>query len=357
LNLAQYISELASFLENKTFTKLETVVLPDFFMDRLINLNWETPEFSKLMQQVVNRKGGSIDGISQMDINGGNAINVASALTALDMKVTPIVCTNDFGLNKIKYYLKGRDVDFSHIKIQSKPSITTALEFKANEGKVNVMIRDLGSLADFGPKDLTENDYGLLERVDYVCLFNWAGTLNFGTELAEAVFGKAKNITYYDTADPTPNQKQIPQLMRRVLKSSQVDILTLNENEAATYAGLLDQSIMEGKGKGVSAELALKSARVLAKNLPARIDLHTTEFSATVTKKSETVVPAFKVKVQRATGAGDAWNAGNILGDGSHLSDGCRLLLANAVSACYLSSPTGAHPTKTQLAQFLKNNI
>jgi sugar/nucleoside kinase (ribokinase family) len=355
VNLAQCKNELTSFLENKDSVKLEAAVLPDFFLDRLISLNWETPEFSKIMQDVVNRKGGSIDGIPQLDINGGNAINVASALSALQVKVTPIVCTSKFGLNKIQYYLKGT-VDTSHIKICSKPSITTAMEFRKGEEKVNVMLRDLGGLANFGPKDLTENDYSLIENVDYVCLFNWAGTLNFGTELAQGVFGRAKNITYFDTADPTPNFREMSGLMATVLKSNQVDIFSLNENEAATYAGMLDNTIKERKGKGVSAELALESARVLAKNLSARIDLHTTEFSATVTRKAETMVPSFKIQVQRATGAGDAWNAGNILGDGNHLTDECRLMLANAVSACYLSSPDGTHPTKAKLVQFLKEN-
>ena len=96
----------------------------------------------------------------------------------------------------------------------------------------------------------------------------------------------------------------------------------------------------------------MEAARVLAKHFSARIDLHTTVFSATLKGKQEVVVPTFKVKVLRATGAGDAWNAGNILGDHNGLSDECRLMLANAVSACYLSDADGMHPTKEKLASF-----
>ena len=103
-------------------------------------------------------------------------------------------------------------------------------------------------------------------------------------------------------------------------------------------------------------ELAMEAARVLAKHLSSRIDLHTTAFSATLRGKTELVVPAFKVKVLRATGAGDAWTAGNILGDRNGLSDECRLMLANAVSACYLSDPEGKHPTRSRLSIFLKDN-
>ena len=140
--------------------------------------------------------------------------------------------------------------------------------------------------------------------------------------------------------------------MEKVLKTDKVDILSLNENEAITYASLLDLSLKEKQARLGFAELAMEAARVLAKRLPARIDLHTTAFSATFKGKKEVVVPAFKVKVLRATGAGDAWDAGNILGDHNGLSDECRLMLANAVAACYLSDPDGLHPTKQKLAHF-----
>jgi sugar/nucleoside kinase (ribokinase family) len=101
----------------------------------------------------------------------------------------------------------------------------------------------------------------------------------------------------------------------------------------------------------------MEAARVLAKNLPARIDLHTTLFSATFTKKNEVAVPAFKDKTLRATGAGDAWNAGNIIGYGNNLSDECRLALANAVSAYYLSDIHGSHPTRQKLGKFIKTHF
>jgi sugar/nucleoside kinase (ribokinase family) len=351
--------ELLSFL-NEDHKKLEVVVMPDFFLDRLINLNCDEPGFFSMVADVANRKGGSIDGIAQTEIRGGNAINTASALAALGVKVTPIVCTNKLGLQQIKFYLNQYCVDTSHIKISEKASLTTALELKTKNGKANVMLRDLGALADFGPSNMTDDDYTLIENADYVCLFNWAGTRKFGTNLAQTVFHRAKvkgkGKTYYDTADPTPNGDKIPELMDSVLRTRQVDILSLNENEAISYAALLNDEVIVHREKLRFDELAMESARVLAKHFSARIDLHTTVFSATFTKKSEVVVPAFKVKALRATGAGDAWNAGNILGDGNALSDECRLALANVVSACYLADPEGMHPTRQKLVKFIKNS-
>jgi sugar/nucleoside kinase (ribokinase family) len=359
MSLERCKNELQTFLK-ETPKKLDAVVMPDFFLDRLINLNCDEPRFFSMVADVANRKGGSIDLVAQTDIRGGNAVNTASALAALGVKATPIVCTNKLGLQQINFYLKQYRVDTSHIKLSTKASLTTALELKTENGKVNVMLRDLGSLADFGPSNLTDDDYKLIEDADYVCLFNWAGTRKFGTELAQTVFhrtkAKGKAKTYYDTADPTPNRDKTPELMKKVLKTQQVDILSLNENEAISYAALLSNEMNNHHRKLHFDELSMESARVLAKHLQTRIDLHTTSFSATFTKKTEVVVSAFKVNPLRATGAGDAWNAGNILGDGNELSDECRLVLANAVAAYYLADPESKHPTRRKLAKFIKNS-
>ena len=355
----QYTQELLNFLK-EPHRQLEVVVMPDFFLDRLISINCDSACFFSTVKEVENRKGGSIDGISQTDLSGGNAINTASALGALGVKVTPIICTSTLGLQQITYCLKRFNMDTSHIKLSAKASVTTALEFKAETGKANVMLRDVGSLASFGPSNLSDEDYQAIERADYVCIFNWVGTREFGTELAKTVFhrvkAKGKGKTYYDTADPTPNSREIPKLMAKVLKTQKLDILSVNENEAISYAMLLNKEVIMERERMRSKELAIESARVLAKHLSARIDLHATTYSATFTAKNETVVPAFKIQALRATGAGDAWNAGNILGDNNMLSDTCRLVLANAVAAYYLADPEGKHPTKQKLTKFIENS-
>jgi ribokinase len=359
MRLAQCRNELQNFLLENKLRDCHVVVMPDFFLDRLINLLWNVEEFSRLVSGVASRKGGSLDGVSQTDMKGGNAINVASALASLGVKVTPIICTSELGLQQIKYHFRNTPVNMSHVKTCGKASITTALEFQHRNQKTNVMLRDLGSLAEFGPSNLNQDDYALFETADYLCLFNWAGTLKFGTSLAEAVFGNAKSRgckTFFDTADPTPNAKEIQTLLSRVLKGDYVDILSLNENEAVTYAGFLDENFKAKQGRLANAESAMEAARILTMHLHARIDLHTSVFSATLRDNKEVVVPSFNVKILRATGAGDAWNAGNLFGDHNGLSDECRLTLANAVSACYLSSEDGTHPSKEKLAAFLKAN-
>ena len=353
---ADWCEDLCAFLRSK-FERFDVVVMPDFFLDRFIDLSQDVASFSKSLENIVRKKGGSIDGIAQTEFRGGNAVNTASALAALGAKVTPIVCTTKLGLHLLRFHLGHLDVDFSHVKIFDKASITTALEFENEGQKANAMLRDVGSLSDFGPHHLGSDDFEIIRSADYNCVFNWAGTRNFGTELAKTVFHEVKNVgkgkTYCDTADPLPNKRKIPELVKSILQNPGLDILSANENEALCYASQLSGKTAKlFQGNLPFEEIARESSKILASHLAARVDLHTTSFSATFKGKGETIVPAFKVHVLRATGAGDAWNAGNILGDACGLSDDCRLALANAVAAYYISSPDGTHPTRKQLLRF-----
>lgn len=342
----------------KSFT---VVVMPDFFFDRFVLYEKDFSQFVNEAHKVVRRKGGSIDKVKQVDFRGGNAANTATALARLGASVTPIIGTDDFGFSLLKHFLEPYSVDLTHIKTNGKISITTALEFHQNGGKVNLMLRDLGSLAKFGPENLTEKDYQLLAAADYVCVFNWAGTRERGTELAETVFryvkSNGKGKTYYDTADPTPNNSRVPTLVKRVLCKDYVDILSLNENEAIQYASYINPKKVERLRKQHKKleNIALECADTLAQHLPSRIDLHTTAYSATFGKnKKPQITRSFKVRVLRATGAGDAWNAGNIYGDAQNLPDKTRLILANAVAAYYISNPKATHPTLNELKNFIK---
>jgi sugar/nucleoside kinase (ribokinase family) len=360
LKIEEVKVELQNFLSKK-YIKPKVVVMPDFFFDRIINLDYDLASFSTKLKKITSQKGGSLDGISQMDIKGGNAINTATSLAVLGAKVTPIVCTNNQGIKIIRSTSKKCEMDLSHIKKGKKASITTALELNNKNQKINIMLRDLGDLSNFQASDLNYKDKFLIENADYVCLFNWAGTRNHGTELAQEVFSRVKKRgkgkTYYDTADPNSNIKKIPELVKMVLTSEFIDILSLNENEVITYASFIDKQIQKKKQTKINEKLSLDAARVLANKLNSRIDLHTPSFSATLTKKKEVCVRTFRIKPLRATGAGDSWNAGNIIGDANQLTDESRIILANAVSACYLSDPKGQYPTKKTLANFIEKEV
>jgi sugar/nucleoside kinase (ribokinase family) len=362
MQLQNCIKKLLEYLDKLEQPKYFSVaVMPDFFLDRIISLNQNVKEFSKEISKIVARKGGSIDKVLQMDLRGGNAANTASALAALGADVYPILETSKLGLETLKFYFKHLKIDTSHVKFQGEASITTALEFIMKKSKANVMLRNLGSLEKFSSEKLTKEDFKLLKKVDYVCVFNWAGTRLHGTELAEQVFSyvkkEGKGKTYYDTADPTPNKKRIPELIERVLSKNIVDMLSVNEAEAAIYAKYFTSKHSKTSSYQTKIENSLQNARILAENFHTRIDIHTSKFAASVTENSETVVPTFNVPVLKVTGAGDAWNAGNIYGYAQNFPEDSRLTFANAVAAYYISNSSYGHPTLNQLVKFCEKQL
>lgn len=354
-------SGLTDFLAHFKQGKFSVVVMPDFFLDRFVSYEKDFEHFSRAVLDVASRKGGSIDGIRQLEIRGGNAANTAAALATLGARVYPLIHTSPLGLNLLKFYLQQYNLDLSHVKYDGKTSITTALEFLHNDKRANVMLRELGSLTDFDSASLNSDDYQILAEANYVCIFNWAGTYKHGTELAQTIFkyvknnGKAK--TYYDTADPLPNRDKIPMLMKKVLQTDLVDILSLNENEAIIYASQLEPEklrALEKQHKKLD-RLAIESAKILASHLSSRIDVHTTTFSATLAKdKKPTIVPTLDVPVKRVTGAGDSWNAANIYSDANKFADKFRLAFANAFAAYYITSQRTEHPTLDRLMKFIQ---
>lgn len=357
--LSWLINDLLRVLERTKTREFSTVVMPDFFIDRFVAFPGDPEQLSTAVADIAERKGGNLHGIKQAELRGGNAANTAAALASLGAKAYPIITTDALGLHLLKFHLQPLGVDLSHVKCDGKVSLTTAFELSYRGERVNVMMGDLGSLPTFGPKKLTERDLILLREADYVGIFNWAATYRFGTSLAETVFryvkeeGKAK--TYFDSGDPTPNLKSISKLLRNVLKTRLLDVISVNENEAFQYARHLDDRVKHLKHKLDHYEVAKECARILSKHLTARVDLHTTAFAGSFMRSDETIVPGFQVKGLRSTGAGDAWNAGNIFGDALQLPDSCRLTLANAVAAYYVSSPIAEHPTLPKLVKFCQN--
>ncbi|RLI22155.1 hypothetical protein DRO54_01890 [Candidatus Bathyarchaeota archaeon] len=362
MNLKENVKKLLGMLEGFQPKQFSVVVMPDFFLDRFVSIDTDVADFSKILASIASRKGGAVDEVKQLEFRGGNAANTASALAKLGAKVYAIINTGRLGLVMLKHYLQPLGVDLSRVKANGETSITTALELKYDKERINVMLRDLGSLKNFGPENLEEEDFELLARADYVCLFNWAGTRKYGTELAKTVFSHVKihgkGKTYFDTADPSPNKKAIKRLVNEVLLANLIDILSLNENEAIWYGSAICKGKEKGKEDRSLEEKAKENAKQLARCINGRVDLHTTKFSSTfLREEAEFSVPTFKVNVLRVTGAGDAWNAGNIFADAQGFSHELRLTFANAVAAYYISNPNAEHPTLEDLRKFLKRQV
>jgi sugar/nucleoside kinase (ribokinase family) len=354
--LSWLVNDLIRCLKRIRMPEFKVVVMPDFFLDRFVEYTGNLKQLSEKFGEIAKRKGGTIHGIKQLELRGGNAANTASALAALGAKVVPIIDTSPLGLHIMRFYLEPFGVDLSHVKSKGEMAMTTAFEFSYKGERVNVMMSELGSLPEFGLKDLTSEDFELLQEADYIGVFHWSGNLRWGTELAEGVFKhvkkKGRARTYFDSADPTPKKEDLPRLVTKVLRQNLVDIFSVNENEAFYFASQLGTELEHLKKTLRPEEFAKECARILARNLPVRVDLHTSTFAGSFAGNTEVVVPAFNVHILRATGAGDAWNAGNIIGDALAFPDSCRLTLANAAAAYYISNPAAEHPTLPKIIEF-----
>src|SRR5947209_17868637 len=90
------------------------------------------------------------------------------------------------------------------------------------------MVSDPGSLSQFGPEKLTQEDKQIISEADFVCVLNWNQNLK-GTDLAEKVFSIAKDegkaVTFLDHGDPALRTGDIEALNQRIIHLCHVDDL------------------------------------------------------------------------------------------------------------------------------------
>ena len=333
---------------------VKVVLLPDFYLDHFVLFEKTTfPKFVEVGDPMVRRGGGSIPFVPHKIMRGGNSANCASALAALGVNVSLIVRTSELGLQLLQKFLPDGAVDISRVKTDGRLATTVALEFKKVDGNgmANIMIEDCGSVSDFDFEKLDEGDLELVRNADYVGVFNWSQNLlanNLLEGVAEAV-KDTKARLFFDSGDPSQRMEDVPGLLSFLEDPSRGKIasFSMNENEAVLFASHYAPGI-RSRSECISKDTALRALRILGEKLGTgceRLDLHTAAFSASLGKGGLVECPTARITPLRATGAGDAFNAGNILGDSLGFSDAERLALANAVANSYLVGESGAHAT------------
>jgi len=343
-NLQKRLLKKLKKINHEQLTGFNVVLLPDFFVDHFLTLNMFDDNIDKI-KKIYQQGGGNLPNVSQKISQGGNSANTALALARLGIGSHLICKTDELGLHLLEYFLGRAGVDLSGVKTDGRLAITTALEF--DENHTNVMIGDTGSVSDFSFEDLDENDLAMISKSDLLCVTTW-NLNNNGTMLAKKAFEFAKKNgikTFFDTGDPSPKKDEISDLIENVLVDENLDIFGLNENE------LLHCSSVDIN----SNEELVNAAVSLKKKIHARIDLHTADFTCTINENA-IVVPTLELSmIYRSTGAGDAWNAGNIFAELLNFSDDERLLFASCVAGCYISSIKPVHPTLNDIIKFLSS--
>ena len=212
------------------------VVMPDFFVDRIIKLK-SKEQFFDALNEKEKFGGGSIRGIPTFDSKGGNAVNVAYCLAKLGINVTLFTIADEIGSSMIRQVFSRFEDKVNLRIINGRPGYTTAFEFpNEKSSKVNIMISDTGDNANFGPEKInSENNLKILRKADGVMVVNWASNLK-GTQLTEYVFKNSpKSLHFIDPADIETRKQDFSDLLEKI--SCIIDILSINENECNSLVG------------------------------------------------------------------------------------------------------------------------
>ncbi|MGE5705140.1 MAG: carbohydrate kinase family protein [Nitrososphaerales archaeon] len=324
----------------------------DFFIDRIIKIKNK----EELLSMIIEKSkfgGGSIRGVQTLEIEGGNAVNVAFCLAKLGLDVHLFTIADNIGKKILLSLFK----DLKNVKLRlfsGRPGYTTSLEFfnsSSNELEANIMISDVGDNSDFGPdKFCRSTEKNILEAADAVIVLNWASNLK-GTSLLEYVFKNSPNAFHFiDPADINSRRKEFCSLLLEC--GDIIDILSINENECNSLLLELNYGGLILKNDYDSKEIKL-AAKTLAKNLKISVDLHTKNGSVFSDGKDIYFIESWRdIIIKSLTGAGDSWDAADILGHLSGLNPNERLFFANMFAALYISQEDRQLITLANVIQF-----
>ena len=310
------------------------VVLNDFFLDRIIKIKNIATLYDLISKK--SQLGGSIRGIPQTDLKGGNATNVAYALAKLGAPVSLITVANKSN-SHLLHETFSEFPNCSLFLVDGNPGRTTSLEFSNNGQPVNIMLSDLGDNENFGPEKLGQKEQTAIQNADAIIVTNWASNEK-GTELSKYVFGKSTKSLHF--LDPADIQSRPGEFREAILElASNLDSLCLNENECNILLKQFDLGVISNEEK------TKKLVSSLSEKISVTVDLHTSAGAFWSNGKEVEFVKSFPIEAKFVTGAGDVWDAANILGYLADLEVTERLLFSNTAASLYVNSSNGIPPT------------
>jgi ribokinase len=326
------------------------VVMPDFFVDRIIRLESKENLFDMLTEKA-KVGGGSVRGIPTTDIKGGNAVNVAYCLAKLGAKVSLFTIADELGTTMIRQAFSQFGDKVSLRIANGRNGLTTSFEFPYDDTHVNVMVSDIGDNANFGSERISsEADKTILKNADGVMVVNWASNLR-GTDLAEFSFKNSPSAFHFlATADIETRKHDFRDSLVKL--AGLTDCLSINENECNSLADAL------GFGRLLGPSYSANEVKVAAKRIAERVgistDLHTKIGSAWSNGKDTAFAHTIKVEAKRLTGAGDTWDAAAIVGYLVGLHPQERLLFANCCASLYVRDPNGEPPSMNKVFELVE---
>ena len=327
------------------------VVMPDFFVDRIIKLR-SKEEFFGAINDKAAKGGGSLRNIPAVDLKGGNATNVAYCLAKLGVKVSLFTIANEIGASILRQSFSRFGNNVGLLIASGRHGLTTALELPNESGvRVNIMISDVGDNGNFGPDRINSPAHlDSLRNADATVVVNW-GSNNKASQLAEYAFkASPKALHFIDPADIETKNQEFKDSIASLVELT--DVLSINENEFNSLAKITDLPSLEASAEDINA--IKNAAKQLAEKLGLSIDLHTSKGAAWSNGNEANFVRAIRVEVKTLTGAGDTWNSADIIGYLAGLNATERLTFSNAVVSLYLRSHLAEPPSSDEVFDLLE---
>ncbi|MFL6511387.1 MAG: carbohydrate kinase family protein [Nitrososphaera sp.] len=326
------------------------VVMHDFFIDRIIRLESKEDLFD-MVNEKAKVGGGSIRGIPTTDIKGGNAVNVAYCLAKLGAKVALFTIADELGATMIRQSFSQFGDKVTLRIANGRTGLTTSFEFPYEERPVNVMVSDVGDNQSFGSERISsEEDRAILKNADGVMILNWATNLK-GNDLTEFSFKNSPSAFHFiDPADMETRKHDFRDSLAKLRNFT--DCLSINENECNSLTDSL------GFGRPLGSVHTVDDVKGVAKRISESvgisIDLHTKIGAAWSNGKESAFVHAIKVDAKRLTGAGDTWDAADIVGYLTGLHPQERLLFANCCASLYIRDVNGESPSMNKAFEMIE---
>jgi ribokinase len=345
----------------KSNIDIKITVLPDFFIDRIIQIS-DMDNLIKVIGKKIKVGGGSVRGYNSTDIKGGNAVNVAYCLAGLGAKVDLFTVADKIGDSILHSVFKKFNSQVNlHIK-NGKHGLTTIFEFTSPSFSIsNVMLSDVGDNYNFGPEliESITDIIPILNTSSAVVLTNWASNLK-GTDLLKYVFSNSPSSFHFlDPADISERRLEFVQDLKN--HSKLIDLLSINENE---YLQIIDALLTTGDMfvsneqniLSITPNNLCKSALFLSKFFKIEICIHTV-IGSVLSNGCNTVfvnaIPPSKINI--VSGAGDSWDSAFLFGRLLNFTIEEKLCFANLFAFLYLENFYNDSPSLQNIINYIYN--
>lgn len=370
--------------------EFKVVVLPDFFVDRVITVESDENFFHDVKRKIC-AGGGSMRGYNSVDIKGGNAVNVAYCLAKLGMTIDLYTVSDKVGSAILHSVFSsfGRNVNL-HI-VNGKHGLSSVFEFFSNKVNIdsqssvssqpvtqssvvtkptnlstssNVMVSDVGDNDNFGPELIESKELiDVLENTHTVIFTNWASNFR-GTDLLKFVFTKSPNSFHF--IDPADFEKRIFEFINVMRSNSRlVDTLSINENEynyiVKALRTFVDQEdidllcVFDTKEFYHKLTNLCTSVKFLSDYFGLKICVHTSRGALLADRDNVTFVSSLSSStIKIVSGAGDSWDAGFMFGEILGFSTEEKLSFANLIALLHIENSFGDDPTLAEAIRTIK---